>query len=92
MLLRKYNIHYILDLNFKEGYELILKAFEVDLERTIWEKWLVDYNKMDKNNFKSFEEYKKAIMKPVIIEKQLSKEELLVKAKEIQNKISQEKR
>lgn len=91
MLLRKYsNIDYILNLNFNEGYEFILKAFEKDLERTIWEKWLIDYQSMDKKNFKSFEEYKKAIMMP-IAEKQLTKEELLEQAKEIEKEISKKR-
>ena len=67
-----------------------MKAFEKDLERTIWEKWLIDYQSMDKKNFKSFEEYKKAIMMP-IAEKQLTKEELLEQAKEIEKEISKKR-
>lgn len=91
MLLRKYsNIDYILNLSFSEGYELILKAFEKDIERTIWEKWLVDYQRMDKKNFKSFEEYKKSIMVP-ISEKQLTKDELLAQANEIEMAISKKR-
>lgn len=89
MLLRKYsNIDYILNLSFGEGYEFILKAFEKDLERIIWEKWLIDYQRMDKNNFKTFEEYKKSITIPVAAEKQLTKEELLAQASEIEEEIS----
>lgn len=45
-------------MDFKDGIALIKKAAEGDVEDKLWERWLVDYSKMDQNSYKSFENYK----------------------------------
>lgn len=95
MLLSRYsNIDYILNLGFNEGYKVIRKAYQKALEDKAWERWLVDYAKMNKENFISFEEYKESLftVKPIHEAKYLTKEELLKEASEIERKITNRKR
>lgn len=94
LLLSRYsNLDYILKLGFYEGYEIILKAYKKESESRAWERWLVDYRSMTKDNFISFEEYKEKLFAPNIIqEKCLTKEELLKEAAEIERKITNKKR
>lgn len=94
LLLSRYsNLDYILNLGFYEGYEIILKAYSKESENRAWERWLVDYRNMTKDNFISFEEYKEKLFAPNIIqEKYLTKEELLKEAAEIERKITNKKR
>lgn len=94
LLLRKYsNIEYILDLEITEGIEFINKAYEKEIEDKVWEKWLIDYRYMSKDNFISFEEYKKhVISKNINLESTLSKEEILKEVEEIERKIALKKR
>ena len=55
LLLSRYsNFNYVLMLDFEEGYELIQKAYEKDLEKMLWDRWLVDYRSMTKDNFVNF--------------------------------------
>lgn len=93
LLLRRYsNIEYILDLEILEGIEFINKAYEKETEDKVWEKWLIDYRYMSKDNFISFEEYKKHIIsKNINTESILSKEEILKEVEEIERKISLKK-
>lgn len=91
LLLRKYNIDYILKLGFEEGYELIKKAFEKDRDERLWELWLMNYQNMSKDNFMSFEDFKNKTIGANVIKDTTSKEELLEMAKEIEDKISQRK-
>lgn len=88
LLLRKYsNLDYILKLEFLEGYEFIANAYRKDLEERLWQKWLVDYRYMTKENFISFEEYKEKVFGSDNQEQSnLSKEEILRQAEEIENK------
>ncbi|WP_419867585.1 hypothetical protein [Clostridium perfringens] len=89
LLRRYYNIEYILDLEITEGIEFINKAYEKELEDKVWEKWLIDYRYMSKDNFISFEEYKEHIIsKNINVESTLSKEEILKEVEEIERKIS----
>lgn len=89
LLRRYYNIEYILDLEITEGIEFINKAYEKELEDKVWEKWLIDYRYMSKDNFISFEDYKKHfIYKSTNIESTLSKEQILKEVEEIERKIS----
>lgn len=63
-LLRKYsNIEYILNFDFKQGFEFIKKAFEVEVEEKLWQRWLIDSILMNEENFKNFEEYKSMFIK-----------------------------
>ncbi len=94
LLLSRYsNLDYILNLGFYEGYELIVKAYQKELESKAWDRWLVDYRGMNKDTFVSFEEYKTRLFTMNIVqEKQLTKEELLKEAAEIERKITNKKR
>lgn len=93
LLLSRYsNIDYILKLEFQEALELVKKAYEKDFEARLWEKWLVDYRNMDEKTFISFEDYKKKILdKSQVVKDKTSKEDLLVMAAEITDKISQKR-
>ena len=95
LLLSRYsNLDYILNLGFNEGYRIIVKAYEKELDDKAWDRWLVDYNKMTKESFISFEEYRESLFtaRPIQEEKYLTKEELLKEAEEIENKIIKKKR
>lgn len=94
LLLSRYsNIDYILKLHFLEGYEIILKAYDKEIEDRIWDRWLIDYKNMTEDNFINFEDYKsKLIIKNQSVEEdKVTKEELLLLAEEIENKISQKR-
>ena len=92
LLLRRYNnVTYIFNLDFIEGCELIKKAIETELEDKVWDRWLVDYSKMDKDSFISFEDYKNNMLgSHECIE--ISKEELLKAAEEIERRSLKKKR
>lgn len=93
LLLSRYsNFNYVLMLDFEEGYELIQKAYEKDLEKMLWDRWLVDYRSMTKDNFVNFAEYKEKVLAQVnISNNNISKEDLLKEAEEIERKISQKR-
>lgn len=55
----------ILDTNIEIGIELIPEAYKKQLDDKLWQRWLVDYARMDEKTFNSFEEYKKELIKPV---------------------------
>lgn len=91
LLLSRYsNVEYILNLYFEEGLELIKKAFEREVEKRTWDRWLVDYQRMTKDDFVPFDEYLSKVMtyqsQPII---QISAEDLLTKAEQILEKVSQ---
>jgi hypothetical protein len=52
---------FIMSLSAEEGFSLYERAAEKTLEERVWERWLVDYSKMTKENFKSFADYLKEI-------------------------------
>lgn len=93
LLLRRYsNVEYILNLEIAEGIEFINKAYEKEIEDRVWEKWLIDYRNMTKENFISFEEYKNQIIsRNIKVESNLSKEEILKEVEEIERKIALKK-
>lgn len=90
LLLRKYNnIDYILQLELGEGIEFIHRAFDQELEDRLWQQWLVEIPLMTKDSYETFEDYKNARVKPrTQVEKRSSKEELLMKAEAIKEKIT----
>lgn len=94
MLLQRYsNIDYILNLNFQEGYELILKAYDKERESRAWDRWLIHYRYMDKKNFISFEDFKEKLFpKNTNTQVFISKEDMLKQAEEIERKITSKKR
>lgn len=92
LLLSRYNnIEYVLNLDVVTGYKVYLKAVEKDIEKIIWERWLIDYRSMTKDNFISFEEYKKKFIISNT-ETNISKEDLLKRAEEIERKIEEKGR
>jgi len=54
-------------MDWREGHDLILCAMKKERERKYWELWLVMYPHMTKDNFISFEEFKKNHEQPQII-------------------------
>jgi len=56
-----------LDLDFEIGFELIQKAYKKELDNKLWQRWLVDYARMDDKTFIGFEEYKNELLKPARI-------------------------
>ena len=46
-----------MDLEFEEGFELIIKAFEKKREQRLWELYVSRYQHMSKKNYFSFEEF-----------------------------------
>ena len=84
LLLKRYsNFDYILNLKYKDGFEFIVKAFEKENEDKLFKQWLVDYSRMNEDNFMSFEDYKKRSTKTKPPEEKLSKEQIEEKVKEI---------
>ena len=82
LLLKRYSdLNYILNLYYRDGFDFIKKAFEKENEDKLFKQWLVDYARMDKDNFTSFNDYKKRSTKPP--EENLSKEEIEEKVKGI---------
>ena len=58
----------------------------------LWDRWLVDYRSMTKDNFVNFVEYKEKVLAQVnISNNSISKEDLLKEAEEIERKISQKR-
>lgn len=57
MLKRYSDASFVLSLPFEMGFELYMKATEKNNEDRVWEQWLVDYTRMDKNNFVPFSKY-----------------------------------
>ena len=67
--------------------------YNKEIEDRIWDRWLIDYKNMTEDNFINFEDYKsKLIIKNQSVEEdKVTKEELLLLAEEIENKISQKR-
>lgn len=67
------------------GLELIKKAYEEKTNSIVWNMWLAKYPWMDKDNFISFEEFKKQMIgepdKPKL--KPKSKKEIYTQADKI---------
>lgn len=63
--------------------KLLIDAHKKDLEEKLWQKWLVDYGRMDETNFISFEKYKDGAFR--VVDTKVDKEEILKKAEIIKN-------
>lgn len=79
-----------MNLELSEGMEFIHKAYDQELEERLWQQWLAEIPLMTKDSSESFDEYKKTRLKPRVnrIENLLSKEDLLLKADSIKEKIN----
>jgi heme oxygenase len=83
-LLKRYgDMSFIMSLSAEEGLSLYKKATEKSFEEKAWERWLVDYSKMTKENFKSFAQYLKEIKQPPRSVDNRSDEEIINDAEEI---------
>ena len=61
--------------------EIIEKAYEVDAYDRIWDRWLVDYQKMTEDNFIGFENYKALLTGN--IDRSVSTEDILKESERI---------
>ncbi|OAA90705.1 hypothetical protein [Clostridium coskatii] len=61
MLLTRYGPS-VLDLDIYYGLELIKKVYEEKTNSMVWDMWLAKYPWMDKDNFISFEDFKKQML------------------------------
>ncbi|MBT2723047.1 hypothetical protein [Bacillus sp. ISL-46] len=83
-LLQRYgDMSFIMSLPANEGISLYIKAVEKNSEQQLWEQWLVDYNRMTKENFIPFSEYKNQMKKPLKPKDNRSDEEVIQDAENI---------
>jgi hypothetical protein len=83
-LLKRYgDMSFIMSLTAIEGFSLYEKAIDKELESRAWERWLVDYSRMNEKNFKSFGEYLKEIKQPPRPKDNRSDEEVINDAESI---------
>ena len=52
-------------MRLKDINKLVVGALEKEKENWAWDMWLTLYPNMDKNTFKSFEQYKAELFKPI---------------------------
>ena len=68
--------------DYEYGFDFIVKAFEKERDDYLWQQWLVDYRRIDKDHFISFAEYRENATK-VNEEENISKKEIEEKVKTI---------
>jgi hypothetical protein len=68
---------FIMSLSAEEGFELYKRASEKYIEEQAWQRWLVDYAKMTKENFVSFTDYFKKLKQPPKAKDNRSDEEII---------------
>lgn len=51
-----------MSMSFLDGIELINKAYKSKSEEILWQQWLVDYSRMDKDTFINFDKYKEKLI------------------------------
>ena len=61
--------------------EMYIKAKRENAEDKLWQRWLVDFARMNHENFVSFKDYKKEAFKPK--PERLDREEILKDAEDI---------
>ena len=74
---------FVMSLDVKIVAELIVKAFEKELEEKLWQKWLAELPNMNKDTFVSFEKYKENHLKPQVSISLRTDEEILQDAENI---------
>ncbi|WP_226085644.1 hypothetical protein [Mesobacillus sp. S13] len=83
-LLHRYgDIGFIMALPMDEGLQIYTKAIDRNVEKFIWEKWLVDYQRMTPDNFVPFSEYLRKAKEPPKPKDNRSDEEILADADDI---------
>jgi len=75
---------FLMTFDFDEVIEMYLKAKKENLIEHLWQQWLVDFSKMDKEHFTSFKDYKKKALEPKV-RKELNANENIAKAEKIKN-------
>lgn len=83
-LLQRYgDVSFIMALPMDEGLLLYEKAIDKNVEKIIWEKWLVDYQRMTKENFVPFSEYLQKAKAPPQSKDNRTEEEVIDDAENI---------
>jgi 2-oxoglutarate dehydrogenase complex dehydrogenase (E1) component-like enzyme len=76
------DMSYLMAFDIDEVMEMYLKAKKENVIEQLWAQWLIDYSRMDKESFTSFEDYKRKAFK-VENNVELDKEKILTEAEEI---------
>jgi hypothetical protein len=79
---------FVMELDGGAFVDLLNKAVEKDLEDKLWQKWLTELPRMDKQTFMTFDDYKARHFKK---ENKKSDEEILQDAKNILKSMSKPK-
>ena len=66
------------------GCKVIFRELEKKEEKRAWDRWLVDYGRMNKDNYISFEEFLRKLKNPI---SKRPKEEILEEAERIRASI-----
>lgn len=83
-LLSRYgDISFIMNLPYYEGIALYQKAVEKDFESSVWDRWLVDYGRMNDENFQSYADYLKKFKQSPRPEDTRSDDEIIQDAENI---------
>lgn len=95
LLLKRYsNIEYVNNLPYKKGFELYVKACKEDEREKLFEIWLVNFSRMDKDNFISFEDYIKDLEQKAEVQKRIdskSSDEILSMVDDIRKRAGKKK-
>lgn len=75
------------------GFELYKKCLHEAEQEKLWQRWLVDYQQMNKDNFISFDEYCKRFRHShkSYAKKELSKEEIIEKYEKVSEEYKKSK-
>jgi len=83
-------MEYVLKLPFKKAIKLILKAQEEETKEYAFRLYISDKPRMNKDNYKTFNEYWEDIRPKQIITDTRSEEEIMMELIEIENKFRKE--
>ena len=78
--MRRYDINFVMTLDFDEVIEMYVKAKNEIVLDKLWQQYLIDYGNMDKESFIGFDEYKS---KAFIVKVKLDKNKILADALKI---------
>lgn len=75
-------------MRLKTVTKLLIDANNKDIDNKLWQRWLVDYARMDSKTFIGFKDYKKSLLKaPSVNEQNLfkakTKEEIFAQSEKI---------